>query len=239
MLGWRDGTGCLVELGRSRGHCTVRLRLRRQNGRGIGGARNWRRPGGDHDRSGRHAERRGRQQQLGGRRFERWRHHVGNMLQPKRLQPVLRLLHLPRALPERRGPRLRCDVRSDACLAEGISEDDVACVAGRCVLNRNCDDSNVTCEVATPACAQWNVPEVVDGCYTGRCLPVDQCSGVASCKVCEGAGLACAVYVTQLGVQNHCVVALPACAADDCECMGICSDGFICGPGLSCNCLGC
>lgn len=145
-----------------------------------------------------------------------------------------------RALPRSAGVHA-CDVlcNQDACSAAGISEDDVACVAGRCVLNRSCDDSNVTCEVATPTCERWSAPEVVDDCYTGRCLPVDECSRVASCKVCEGAELACAVYVTQLGLQYHCVFAPAGCDVDDCECMGVCSDGFTCGPGLSCNCLGC
>ncbi len=139
----------------------------------------------------------------------------------------------------RKAPECDLFCIQDSCSAAGITEEDVACVAGRCVLDRSCDDSNVTCEVATPNCEPASAPEVVDDCYTGRCLPVDQCSRVASCDACEAGGFACAVYATQVGVQNHCVSVLEACDANDCECMGVCTAPFSCGSDLSCSCPVC
>jgi hypothetical protein len=131
--------------------------------------------------------------------------------------------------------RLNC--LQDACSAMGITDQDVACIAGRCVLNRACDNRGVTCRVAVPECLINEVPEVADDCYTGQCLPVDQCSRVSSCEVCEKAGLEC---VSLDARSYHCVEPVRGCDPADCECMGVCTPPYQCGnDGLSCFCTVC
>jgi hypothetical protein len=125
---------------------------------------------------------------------------------------------------------------------QGITDGDVTCAAGRCVIDRSCDDRYVTCDVATPECGDGSAPEVRDGCYTGTCREVAQCLGVSSCAVCEAAGLNC-VTLSALGGPNYqCVSTREGCDPTDCECMGVCTSPFVCDPGaeqLSCSCLSC
>jgi hypothetical protein len=125
---------------------------------------------------------------------------------------------------------------------QGVSEEDVACFAGRCVINRSCDDRFVTCDVATPNCEAGTAPEVDDGCYTGTCREVSQCATVTACDVCEAADLNCVALFAQGDPVYQCVATREGCDPDDCECMGVCDSPFSCdesGEGLSCFCLLC
>jgi len=136
--------------------------------------------------------------------------------------------------------RLACD--EPACDAEGVSEADVACLAGRCVINRSCDDRYVLCDVATPNCDAGTLPEVEDGCYTGNCREITQCSWVSSCDVCKAADLACVTFSTLGGPTYQCVATREGCDPLDCGCMGVCNSPFICDAGedtLHCSCLAC
>jgi len=118
---------------------------------------------------------------------------------------------------------------ADLCASRGITPADVTCVAGRCVLARSCNSTNVLCKVATPACAAGSLPIVSGSCYTGTCLPAEECSDVASCDVCTSAGFACVTDQVLGGPSYHCVTVPPACAsAPTCQCLGVCSGAFQC-----------
>ena len=49
------------------------------------------------------------------------------------------------------------------------------CLAGRCVLDVNCDLSGVTCKRAEPECDAGSVPTAVGDCY-GGCVPLSECA---------------------------------------------------------------
>lgn len=131
----------------------------------------------------------------------------------------------------------------DACGSLGVS--DVACVAGRCVLDANCNAADVVCGGLDPApCEPGQTHVVNNGCF-GGCVDSNECREVTSCDAC-GPDQVCVQYVTQLGPEVHCVDILPACnASPSCECMGnstcttpfdLCSDSNV---GISCDCPVC
>ncbi|MDX2053648.1 MAG: hypothetical protein SFV15_14705 [Polyangiaceae bacterium] len=131
-----------------------------------------------------------------------------------------------------------------ACTSQQVTEGDIACVAGRCVLNRSCDDRAVTCDAPTPQCDGGRVPEVANNCYTGRCLPPSECSSVSSCAVCTQANLRCAIQEGRPGNTFHCVETPPACQGNvSCGCMGVCQGLFQCpdpsAKALMCVCPAC
>jgi hypothetical protein len=132
------------------------------------------------------------------------------------------------------------------CAAHRITVADVTCRAGRCVLNRSCNDKAVICNGPTPACATdtGQAAVVVNGCYDGSCLPVSECSDVASCDVCTKAGLLCASFAERSGPTFQCVTTPEKCVtAPTCACMGVCSGWFQCteplGRSLACQCPTC
>lgn len=136
--------------------------------------------------------------------------------------------------------RAACD--QPLCDAQGVTDLDVACLAGRCVINRSCDDRNVICDVVTPNCSAGTVPEVEDGCYTGNCREVGQCASVSSCEVCKAGNLDCVSFEALGGPSYQCVSTRDGCDADDCECMGVCTSPFVCSQGsqtLACVCPVC
>jgi hypothetical protein len=136
--------------------------------------------------------------------------------------------------------RLACD--QPACDAQGVSDEDVACLAGRCVINRSCDDRYVLCDVAPPSCEAGTAPEVEDGCYTGTCREISQCALVSSCDVCEAADLNCVTFSDVGGPGYQCVATREGCDPKDCVCMGVCPSPFSCGvvgDTLSCSCVSC
>jgi hypothetical protein len=88
------------------------------------------------------------------------------------------------------------------------------CIAGRCTLDRSCDDRKVVCKRVTPQCDAGKLPSLMEGdlCWDGNCIDVVDCSAVTGCDVCKSNGLMC-VYDSDTDVA-HCV-ALPvevACA---------------------------
>lgn len=130
------------------------------------------------------------------------------------------------------------------CEAHRITNPDVACVAGRCVLALSCDATHIACTVAQPSCPAGSLPAVSGSCYTGACLPVAQCSEVASCDACTAAGLACVTDQALGGSPHHCVTIPAACsAAPTCGCLGVCTGGFQCADPASttlvCQCPAC
>ncbi len=129
-----------------------------------------------------------------------------------------------------------------SCSAAQVNAGDLACVLGRCVLNRSCDDRAIACDSLAPVCPAGQAAEVGNTCYTGRCLAVTECSAVASCDVCGQVKLRCATL--QLGPTHHCVETPPACQNDSsCACMSVCLGAFQCAepsaPSLMCVCPTC
>lgn len=140
-------------------------------------------------------------------------------------------------------PQCNTACKQPMCDVMGLGSEDVACVAGRCVFSRSCDLSAVLCEVMEPQCGDGQVPSARDNCY-GPCLPVGRCGKVASCDVCTAAGLECVTLYEMGGTTYHCVLTPLNCSAEPtCDCMGVCSSGFVCGdPGsqeLTCSCPFC
>ncbi|MFZ5891099.1 MAG: hypothetical protein ACOY0T_08610 [Myxococcota bacterium] len=130
-----------------------------------------------------------------------------------------------------------------ACAAIGITADDVACIAGRCVFSRSCNTNRAMCEAEPPTCAAGKVPSIDNGCW-GPCIPVGECSQVTSCKDCEAAGLVCVTDQLQAGPVYHCVSVPPACnGKPNCQCMSACLSPLQCGSAtetnLSCVCPTC
>jgi hypothetical protein len=129
------------------------------------------------------------------------------------------------------------------CDGKGISSNDVACIAGRCVFSLSCDTSTVVCEMMTPQCEAGQTPSVKGACY-GPCLPIGRCAAVTSCRECESAGLTCVKFET-MNPSYHCVLTPEDCGNDPtCECMGVCNDGgLVCGAvtgtELTCDCPDC
>jgi len=133
-----------------------------------------------------------------------------------------------------------------ACMAMGVKN--ASCVAGRCVAGYDCDSAKVTCKVAVPVCPTGQVPRVKGSCYTGECVPADECSIVTGCGACNANGLSCALYVTQVGKQAHCVTVPKQCGGNStCSCLGPsvcvspynnCND-FSGVKGVSCDCPAC
>jgi hypothetical protein len=84
----------------------------------------------------------------------------------------------------------------------------------------------VTCKIATPSCPAGEVPTVNEAgtCYLGTCAPATECTTVAGCGACTGAGEACVSYETQLGPQHHCVTIPAECNGNGgCSCNGLVS----------------
>jgi hypothetical protein len=109
------------------------------------------------------------------------------------------------------------------CAQLQVKSDDVACVAGRCVIGFQCDASNVTCKTATPFCLTGEVPEInaAGTCYTQRCVQATQCARVTACSDCGGDAAACVTYQTQMGNEHHCVSVPAACGGTaSCACLG-------------------
>jgi len=132
-----------------------------------------------------------------------------------------------------------------SCSAAQINTAELACVQGRCVLNRSCDDRKIACDAAlAPACPEGQAPEVGATCYTGRCLAVTECSAVVSCDVCAQVNLRCSTQETQLGSTYHCVETPSACQnSASCACMSVCQGAFQCAEpssaSLMCVCSTC
>jgi hypothetical protein len=117
---------------------------------------------------------------------------------------------------------------TDKCTSLGVNPSEIACAAGQCVLQVDCDASKVTCKVAQPACQAGEVPSVNGTCW-GPCIAATECSVVTNCSDCDAASEACVRYVTQLGPEHHCVPLPPECGtAASCACMGaaVCIDPF-------------
>jgi hypothetical protein len=111
------------------------------------------------------------------------------------------------------GPAASCPM-PDACGALGLDSDDAICAAGRCVLNRRCDDSDVG-------------------------LPLAECGAVTSCDLCERAGLRCVGtrgHGPNAPVTHHCVTEPPECAGTPtCACLKFCPEPSECwDPSLTC-----
>jgi hypothetical protein len=134
----------------------------------------------------------------------------------------------------------------DACASLGVPANGVECVAGRCVLKLDCDHSKVTCKAAPPVCSAGEIASV-DGTCWGGCVKASECSLVEKCEVCDPF-YACAQYVTQLGLQHHCVTVPTVCGNDaSCQCLGpsVCTGAFsTCSDpssvkAVSCSCPAC
>jgi hypothetical protein len=140
-------------------------------------------------------------------------------------------------------PACNSPCKQPLCDSMGISSDDVACVAGRCVFSLSCDVRRVACEMTPPHCDPGTVPSVKGACY-GPCLPVGRCSSVSSCNECESAGLACARLQAIGEPSYHCVLTARGCGTDStCECMGVCTGSNVCSAAssgdLTCVCPFC
>jgi hypothetical protein len=139
-------------------------------------------------------------------------------------------------------PPPSCDLVciTDRCSADGIAEGDVACRAGRCVVDRSCNHAQATCRSLPPPCPEGEVRAVEDGCW-GPCLPPTDCSEVTACSDC-GAGDVCVKIQPQIQ-SIHCVRPDPECTKGSyCECLDTCSGGFVCvedDEGIACPCPAC
>ncbi|MCK9522260.1 MAG: hypothetical protein M0R76_04340 [Proteobacteria bacterium] len=68
-----------------------------------------------------------------------------------------------------------CEEEDKPCALLGVPSDKpVLCSRGNCVLNINCDLSQVLCNMIPPECSEGWVLTVQGMCY-GPCIPKDQC----------------------------------------------------------------
>jgi hypothetical protein len=133
-----------------------------------------------------------------------------------------------------------CEV--DQCTEMGITDEEVACTAGRCVIARSCDLRQVECEAAPPTCAPGFVPSVrvqdPVRCW-GPCLLATECDGVTDCDACP-TGSVC--VHDALGSKRTCIVPPPHCSPGSyCDCLAPCAVGSCVETGneLSCVCVTC
>lgn len=136
-----------------------------------------------------------------------------------------------------------CARNATACALEGVTEANLACVSGRCVLDRRCDLSGVTCEIVEPECPGGTVPSAAGTCY-GPCTLVTECATVPSCAACESQGLACVRRLDATGYSHQCVTTPSDCEDEaTCSCMGVCQGEYTCADesskDLSCDCFSC
>lgn len=129
----------------------------------------------------------------------------------------------------------------DQCGSKQIEPDEVACVFGRCVIDRSCDRSRVTCKLAEPVCPEGSVPSVEGSCY-GPCLPATECSSVTGCDDCTEPAV-CVRNEAQL-LTYGCVLPPQGCNKGSyCSCLGACVAPFgACGESESavgCACPNC
>jgi hypothetical protein len=133
-----------------------------------------------------------------------------------------------------------CEV--DQCTEMGITDEEVACTFGRCVIARSCDWRQVECAAGPPTCAPGFVPSVREQdpvrCW-GPCLLATECDGVTDCDACP-TGSVC--VHDALGSKRTCIVPPPHCSAGSyCECLAPCAVGGCVETGneLSCACVTC
>ncbi|MFL5308055.1 MAG: hypothetical protein ACJ8F1_22760 [Polyangia bacterium] len=131
-----------------------------------------------------------------------------------------------------------------SCTSQSVTAADVACVTGRCVLNRSCNAANVTCTTAAPTCPAGSLPIISNHCYAGGCLPASQCADVGSCDACTAAGLSCVTVDDLPAPTRHCVTVPAACSgAPTCGCLGVCNGTYECAAPASttpiCECPTC
>jgi hypothetical protein len=131
------------------------------------------------------------------------------------------------------------------CDARGIRTEEIACIAGRCVFARSCNPPGSSiCAAPVPQCAAGEVPLLLNGCPAGGCARVEDCADVASCDVCNAAGVPCATFQA-MPTSHHCVTTPRECGdKPTCACMGICNGaGLSCvqpdSTNLTCQCPGC
>lgn len=129
------------------------------------------------------------------------------------------------------------------CAPAMITQAEVRCVAGRCVIDRSCAPPK-TSELP-PQCDTGELPTRADSTHwRGSCLKLSECQEVADCTVCKQYGLACATEETILGPVAHCVSTPEKCEKDpSCECLGVCIRNYECADpksqDLSCQCPTC
>lgn len=129
----------------------------------------------------------------------------------------------------------------DQCGSKQIAPEEVACVFGRCVIDRSCDRSRVTCKIAEPVCPEGSVPSVEGSCY-GPCLPATECSAVTGCDDCTEPEV-CVRNEAQLQTYG-CVLPPQGCTKGSyCGCLGACVGPFgVCAESESavgCACPSC
>jgi hypothetical protein len=139
--------------------------------------------------------------------------------------------------------RRACTPETTACALEGVTTSNLACAAGRCVLDRFCDLDLVTCERTRPVCPAGTVPSRIGNCY-GPCTGVSECSTVTSCGDCDSVGLACVESTSPVGPLFTCASTPTRCEANPtCACMGVCRGDFSCvepdSTHLFCDCPHC
>jgi hypothetical protein len=111
------------------------------------------------------------------------------------------------------------------CSALQITQADVTCSFGRCVLARSCDASKVTCREAPPTCEDGDLPSV-DGTCWGGCVAATECHDVGECGDCPS-GTVCVEFQSQLQ-SFRCVAPGPGCEKGSyCECLpGACPNAL-------------
>ncbi len=134
-----------------------------------------------------------------------------------------------------------CD--QSACAARGIGTNEVACISGRCVIDRSCNANAALCNMIAPSCPTGQAPLIAKDCYTGGCVPAAQCSEVTSCSDCIAAGLRCVTDQT-MPPSFHCVTTPTMCSDyPSCDCMGVCLGALTCvdpySVDLTCACPEC
>jgi len=134
-----------------------------------------------------------------------------------------------------------CD--QSACAARGIGSNEVACISGRCVIDRSCNANAALCNMLAPSCPTGQAPLVTKGCYAGGCVSAAQCNEVTSCSDCIAAGLRCVTDQT-IPPSYHCVTTPTMCSDyPSCNCMGVCLGALKCADpysvNLTCGCPEC
>lgn len=129
-----------------------------------------------------------------------------------------------------------------ACAARGYgTPPPPACIAGRCVLGFECDQSKATCKSLPPTCPEGSVPSVLEQCW-GPCVPATECRRVTACDQCGTA--TCVEHPSNGGVLRQCVPQDVCEGAPDCSCLGplACEEHDSCsveGGTLICGCPDC
>ncbi len=147
----------------------------------------------------------------------------------------------------KKGPLPECPITecfAATCDVTGLAGVAPLCVAGRCVVDADCNQGQVQCNTPPFACPPGKTIHIVNGCW-GGCIDPHECKEVGTCAQCP-AGQACIENV-DFSSSLHCVEVPSSCNGSiDCDCVGASSCvppySFCVQPApaeLRCECINC